>query len=56
MTELLLIAASGLAREVLAMVRNTGQYDVIGILDDDEDKFGRVVDGAHVLGPIRDEE
>ncbi|BCW48486.1 sugar O-acyltransferase (sialic acid O-acetyltransferase NeuD family) [Arthrobacter sp. 1088] len=54
MTELLLIAASGLAREVLAMVRNTGQYDVIGILDDDEDKLGRVVDGAHVLGPIRD--
>lgn len=54
MTELLLIAASGLAREVLAMVRNSGQYDVIGILDDDEDKLGRVVDGAHVLGPIRD--
>ncbi|MCT9867988.1 acetyltransferase [Paenarthrobacter aurescens] len=54
MSELLLIAASGLAREVLAMVRSSGPFDVIGILDDDEDKLGRVVDGAHVLGPIRD--
>ncbi|MFP3579201.1 acetyltransferase [Arthrobacter sp. fls2-241-R2A-200] len=54
MSELLLIAASGLAREVLAMVRSSGPFDVIGILDDDEDKVGRVVDGAHVLGPIRD--
>ncbi|WP_416403099.1 acetyltransferase [Arthrobacter sp. LFS091] len=54
MTELLLIAASGLAREVLAMVRSSGPFDVIGILDDDEDKLGRVVDGAHVLGPIKD--
>ncbi|MFJ5956263.1 acetyltransferase [Paenarthrobacter sp. NPDC092416] len=54
MSELLLIAASGLAREVLAMVRGSGLYDVVGILDDDEDKLGRVVDGAHVLGPIRD--
>ncbi|UXM89858.1 acetyltransferase [Paenarthrobacter sp. JL.01a] len=54
MSELLLIAASGLAREVLAMVRSSGPFDVIGILDDDEDKLGRVVDGAHVLGPVRD--
>lgn len=54
MSELLLIAASGLAREVLAMVRSSGPFNVIGILDDDEDKLGRVVDGAHVLGPIRD--
>lgn len=54
MSELLLIAASGLAREVLAMVRSSGLFDVIGILDDDEDKLGRVVDGAHVLGPVRE--
>ncbi|NQD88777.1 acetyltransferase [Paenarthrobacter sp. CM16] len=54
MSELLLIAASGLAREVLAMVRSNGPFDVVGILDDDEDKLGRVVDGAHVLGPVRD--
>ncbi len=55
MSELLLIAASGLAREVLAMVRSSGPFDVIGILDDDEDKLGRVVDGgAHVLGPVRE--
>ncbi|HEY8294733.1 MAG TPA: acetyltransferase [Micrococcaceae bacterium] len=54
MSELLLIAASGLAREVLAMVRASGQFDVLGILDDDVTKLGTVVDGAHVLGPIGD--
>ena len=35
MTELLLVAASGLAREVLACVREHGQCDVVGVLDDD---------------------
>ncbi|HEY8294616.1 MAG TPA: acetyltransferase [Micrococcaceae bacterium] len=54
MSELLLIAASGLAREVLAMVRSSGQFDVLGILDDDVTKLGTVVDGSHVLGPIGD--
>lgn len=51
MSELLLIAASGLAREVLASVRDSGQFDVLGILDDDEFKVGSTVDGARVLGP-----
>lgn len=54
MSELLLIAASGLAREVLATVRESGQYDVIGILDDDGNKAGLAVDGAPVLGPVND--
>lgn len=54
MSELLLIAASGLAREVLASVRESGQYDVVGILDDDKDKIGSTVDGAPVLGPVDD--
>lgn len=54
MSELLLIAASGLAREVLATVRESGQYDVVGILDDDGDKVGSAVDGAPVLGPVGD--
>jgi sugar O-acyltransferase (sialic acid O-acetyltransferase NeuD family) len=52
MGDLILIAASGLAREVLAAVRESGQFDVIGILDDDEGKLGTTVDGAHILGPI----
>jgi sugar O-acyltransferase (sialic acid O-acetyltransferase NeuD family) len=54
MSELLLIAAGGLAREVLAAVRESGQHDVVGILDDDEDKAGSAVDGARVLGPVSD--
>jgi sugar O-acyltransferase (sialic acid O-acetyltransferase NeuD family) len=54
MSELILIAASGLAREVLAMVRASGQYDVAGLLDDDEEINGVTVDGAPVLGSIDD--
>ncbi|HEY9357569.1 MAG TPA: acetyltransferase [Arthrobacter sp.] len=54
MSELILIAASGLAREVLAMVRSSGQYDVLGMLDDDPEMAGVTVDGAPVLGPIDD--
>lgn len=51
MTELLLIGSSGLAREVLACVRENGQFDVVGVLDDDESKTGSAVDGAPVIGP-----
>ncbi|SEQ51441.1 acetyltransferase [Arthrobacter sp. OV608] len=54
MSELILIAASGLAREVLAMVRASGQYDVVGLLDDDKEMAGVTVDGAPVLGTIDD--
>ncbi|HBH57182.1 MAG TPA: acetyltransferase, partial [Arthrobacter bacterium] len=46
MSELVLIAASGLAREVLTMVRASGQYDVVGVLDDDKEMAGITVDGA----------
>jgi sugar O-acyltransferase (sialic acid O-acetyltransferase NeuD family) len=51
MNELLLIAASGLAREALAAVRQSGRFDVIGILDDDVSKTGAIVDGVRILGP-----
>lgn len=54
MSELLLICASGLAREVLATVRSSGRYDVVGFLDDDEEMSGIEVDGAPVLGTIAD--
>jgi sugar O-acyltransferase (sialic acid O-acetyltransferase NeuD family) len=53
-SELVLIAASGLAREVLTMVRASGQYDVVGLLDDDKEMAGVTVDGAPVLGTIDD--
>ena len=52
MADLILIAASGLAREVLATVRDSGQFDVVGILDDDPARAGTTVDGSHVLGPV----
>lgn len=54
MSELILIAASGLAREVLAMVRSSGQYDVVGILDDNKELAGVTVDDAPILGTIDD--
>lgn len=52
MTELLLIGAGGLAREVLACVREDGQFDVVGILDDDESKVGTALDGSPIMGPV----
>jgi sugar O-acyltransferase (sialic acid O-acetyltransferase NeuD family) len=50
--DLLLVAASGLAREVLALVRAHGLYDVIGILDDSPALHGTEVDGVRVLGGV----
>ncbi|MET1087932.1 MAG: acetyltransferase [Arthrobacter sp.] len=54
MSELLLISASGLAREVLATVRSSGRYDVVGFLDDDKEMSRIELDGAPVLGTIDD--
>lgn len=54
MADLILIAASGLAREVLATVRDSGQFDVVGILDDDPGRAGTTMDGSHILGPVSD--
>lgn len=54
MADLLLIAASGLAREALASLRRSQQYDVIGFLDDDPAKQGRSIDGLPVLGGTED--
>ncbi|MDQ4214261.1 NeuD/PglB/VioB family sugar acetyltransferase [Microbacterium capsulatum] len=46
---LLLIGASGLAREVIA----AGVVGVVGILDDDSARQGTEVAGVPVLGPVR---
>lgn len=54
MSELILVSASGLAREVLAMVRSSGQYDVVGLLDEDKEMAGVSVDGSPVLGSVDD--
>ena len=49
---LLLVAASGLAREVLACVRTHGTHEVVGLLDDSVDLHGTRVDGVPVLGGL----
>ncbi|MCU1442960.1 MAG: acetyltransferase [Cryobacterium sp.] len=48
MKDVLLIAASGLAREVIAA--SHAEYNVAGILDDDESVHGSLHDGVPVLG------
>ncbi|WP_448631428.1 acetyltransferase [Cellulomonas soli] len=49
---LLLVAASGLAREVLACLRTHAIAPVLGFLDDDPARHGTLVDGVPVLGPL----
>lgn len=49
---LVLVTASGLAREALAVIRTHGLFDVVGIVDDDVALHGTSVDGVPVLGPL----
>ncbi|WP_298459539.1 NeuD/PglB/VioB family sugar acetyltransferase [uncultured Cellulomonas sp.] len=53
-TPLLLLAASGLAREVLAVTRLTAATEVLGVLDDDVDLRGTTLDGVPVLGGVEE--
>ncbi|QYH36963.1 NeuD/PglB/VioB family sugar acetyltransferase [Salinibacterium sp. M195] len=50
---LLLIAAGGLAREVLAVVRESG-HEVLGFLDDRHEELPSTISGARVLGGVDD--
>jgi sugar O-acyltransferase (sialic acid O-acetyltransferase NeuD family) len=47
---LVLLAASGLAREVASAAQNS--HRIVGILDDDVDLYGTLIAGVRVLGPI----
>lgn len=49
---LVLLAAGGLAREVLASVAMAGRFHVVGVLDDDPRRLGDPVGSATVIGGI----
>ena len=51
---LVLLAASGLAREVMASVAMAGSFDVIGVLDYNPERRGNAVGSATVIGGIAD--
>lgn len=51
---LVLLAASGLAREVMAVVAAGERFDLVGVLDDDPTRHGSRVGPARVLGAIAD--
>ena len=50
--DVILVGASGLAREVMAA--SDEQINVVGILDDDQALHGTQIDGVDVLGSIAD--
>lgn len=61
MTELLLLAASGLARETMASIRAAAKLaeasgrpadQLVGLLDDDVAVRGTAIDGVPILGPL----
>ncbi|MGX7678025.1 NeuD/PglB/VioB family sugar acetyltransferase [Jatrophihabitans sp. DSM 45814] len=49
---LILVAASGLAREAAEAVRADGKYEPIGFVDDNEDRWGSTLAGLKVLGDV----
>ncbi len=52
MPDLLLVGASGLAREVLAVVRATKSHQVVGYLDDDAARHGLSLRGVPIVGDL----
>jgi sugar O-acyltransferase (sialic acid O-acetyltransferase NeuD family) len=52
-SDVILIGASGLAREVAAAAASD-RLHVVGILDDDPGLHGSTVDGIQVIGAVRD--
>ena len=52
MARILLLAAGGLARETASSIADTGDHEVVGMLDDSPALHGGLVAGVRVLGGI----
>lgn len=52
MPELLLVGASGLAREVLSLLRTQSDPRTVMFVDDDSARWGTVIDGARIIGGL----
>lgn len=52
MTDLVVLGASGLAREALAVVRESGSHTPIAVLDDRAGQIGSTFDGVPVTGRV----
>lgn len=52
--DLVLVAASGLAREVLAAARASGTYESFVVVDDDPRRWGTSLDGVPVVGGLEE--
>ncbi|MDO5745659.1 MAG: acetyltransferase, partial [Micrococcaceae bacterium] len=48
----LLLAASGLAREVMASIAQCNDHQVVGLLDDNKKLHGSRIGGVSVLGGL----
>lgn len=52
MSALVLVAAGGLAREVIALEKSLGRAEELLLVDDDPARWGTLVDGVRVMGPV----
>lgn len=52
MVDLLLVGASGLAQEALALLRSAGDRRAVGVVDDSPDRWGSRLAGVPVLGAL----
>ena len=52
MKDLIIISAGDFARETAWAAERSGQWNVLGFVDDDERKIGTLIDGCKVLGNI----